>query len=206
MGVIAPATEAILMAKSLRHTNCLPFHHNFNCIASRHKYSWRLVQARSNLFFGEDSYGGSQQKSEEVITFLTANGFVQFPSRTSWQVPHRELHLEALPTEQEQGLCVGATFRIAATNGADPKRRLHLLGFCRSVDSLSEVVEDAVLRRGGSVMLHNVETRSGVHEILKMTVAIPLLYGIPPEYEYLRSAISSGGGIVEKMSRQWHMY
>ncbi len=29
------------------------------------------------------------------------------------QVPHRELHLEALPTEQEQGLCVGATFRIA---------------------------------------------------------------------------------------------
>ena len=46
-----------------------------------------------------------------------------------------------------------------ATNGADPKRRVHLLGFCRSVDSLSEVVEDAVLRRGGSVMLHNIETR-----------------------------------------------
>ena len=27
---------------------------------------------------------------------------------------------------------------------------------------------------------------SGLHEILKMTVAIPLLYGIPPEHEYLR--------------------
>ena len=29
------------------------------------------------------------------------------------QVPHRKLQLEALPTEKEQGLCVGATFRIA---------------------------------------------------------------------------------------------
>ena len=27
---------------------------------------------------------------------------------------------------------------------------------------------------------------SGIHEILKMTVAIPLLYGVPPQHEYLR--------------------
>ncbi|BDA48733.1 hypothetical protein COCOBI_12-4150 [Coccomyxa sp. Obi] len=196
------------MANSLRHTHFLPLTQPLSSTISRRRHSRPVVKTRSNLFFGEDAFGGSQQKSEEVITFLTANGFVQLPSRTSWQVkvPHRELQLEALPTEQEQGLCLGATFRIAATNGADPKRRLHLLGFCRSVDNLSEVVEDAVLRRGGSVMLHHVETRSGIHEILKMTVAIPLLYGIPPEHEYLRSAISSGGGIVEKMSRQWHMY
>ncbi len=58
-----------------------------------------------------------------------------------------------------------------ATNGADPKRRLHLLGFCRSVDSLSEVVEEAVLRRGGSVMLHHVETKRHVVPPMIQTAA-----------------------------------
>ena len=63
---------------------------------------------------------------------------------------------EPLP---DQGLCIGASFTIAATNGVDPTRRLALLGFCRSVEQLSEVVEDCVLRRGGEIMLHHVELR-----------------------------------------------
>ncbi|EIE27571.1 hypothetical protein COCSUDRAFT_52208 [Coccomyxa subellipsoidea C-169] len=194
------------MAASWRCTKNLPSQSNDRHLSHHRRCLRSTTKLRANLFFGEDDLSSSTNQSEEVITFLTATGFVQLPSRPSWHVPRRMLTMEPLPTEQEQGLCVGASFRIAATNGADPKRRLHLLGFCRSVNSLSEVVEDAVLRRGGSVMLHHVETKSGVHEVLKMTVAIPLLYGIPPEYEYLRSAISSGGGIVEKMSRQWHMY
>ena len=59
----------------------------------------------------------------------------------------------------DQGLCLGASFTIAATNGVDPTRRLRLLGFCRSVEHLSRQVEDCVLRRGGEIMLHHVELR-----------------------------------------------
>lgn len=40
---------------------------------------------------------------------------------------------------------------MQATNGLDPTRRLHVLGYCRCVSSLSEVVEAAVLQRGGEV-------------------------------------------------------
>ena len=131
---------------------------------------------------------------------------------------------------------------LQATNGADPSRRLNMLGFCRSVNDLSEVVEDAVLSRGGKIVVNQIELKrcaltpsivwacqrkssiakgrlpcrslycqclsnmtqvfsldraclvwlnwwcscSGIHEILKMTVAIPLLYGVPPQHEYLR--------------------
>ena len=59
----------------------------------------------------------------------------------------------------DQGLCLGASFTIAATNGVDPTRRLHLLGFCRSVEHLSRQVENCVLRRGGEIMLRRVELR-----------------------------------------------
>lgn len=37
-----------------------------------------------------------------------------------------------LPTWQEQGLCMGSTFWVAATNGVDPARRIKIAGFCRS--------------------------------------------------------------------------
>ncbi|CAK0740187.1 hypothetical protein CVIRNUC_001231 [Coccomyxa viridis] len=143
----------------------------------------------------------------DVITLLTTDGFVTLPSGNSFKVePRVRVDQAPLPTVDEQGLCVGACFTIAATNGADPSRRLAMLGFCRSVSDLSEVVEDAVLSCGGKIVLNQIELKSGIHEILKMTVAIPLLNGVPPQHEYLRSAISSGGGIVEKMYRQWQMY
>ena len=44
-----------------------------------------------------------------------------------------------LPSLEEQGLCLGATFLVAASNGRDPGRRVSVLGFCRSIDTLSEV-------------------------------------------------------------------
>ena len=40
---------------------------------------------------------------------------------------------QPLPTWQEQGLCVAATFWVAATNGTNPARRLQVAGFCRSL-------------------------------------------------------------------------
>ena len=72
-----------------------------------------------------------------------------------------------------QELCLGALFDIAATNvckyipfllqlntidttvfkcqGLDMGRRLCIYGFCRSVEMLSDVVEDTVLEYGGEV-------------------------------------------------------
>lgn len=77
---------------------------------------------------------------------------------------------------------------------------------------------------------------SGLHESLHMTVAIPMLWGIPPRHETLRyglcmlahsaclkpgvgsccktedvlcvcsTAIVSGGGYVDKVYRQWQLY
>ena len=44
---------------------------------------------------------------------------------------------------------------------------------------------------------------SGLSESLKMTVSIPFLWGIPPEHEVLSSAVRNGGGIVDKVYRQW---
>ncbi|KAK9815897.1 hypothetical protein WJX72_011570 [[Myrmecia] bisecta] len=161
-----------------------------------------LARFRSSDFPQPPEHEGL--RDAEVITFFTADGMVQLPGRTL-KMPQRRLPPRApLPTWQEQGLCVASTFVIAATNGFDPKRRINVLGFCRCTDMLSEVIEDTVLQRGGEIMLRECEPRSSLHETLKMTVAIPLLWGVPPEHETLSNAIVSGGGIVEKVWLQWH--
>ena len=51
--------------------------------------------------------------------------------------------------------------------------------------SLPQVVEDSVLSSGGEVMRRERELRS-MHESLRMTVAIPFLFGVPPAFEMLR--------------------
>ncbi|PPR80641.1 hypothetical protein GOBAR_AA40073 [Gossypium barbadense] len=59
--------------------------------------------------------------------------------------------------DPNQGLCLGALFDIAATNGLDMGRRLCIIGFCRSIEMLSDVVEDTVLEHGGEVYLEWVQ-------------------------------------------------
>ena len=44
-----------------------------------------------------------------------------------------------------------------------PSRRLAMLGFCRSVSDLSEVVEDAVLSCGGKIVLNQIELKRCRH-------------------------------------------
>lgn len=102
-----------------------------------------------------------------------------------------------------QGLCLGALFDIAATNGLDTGRRLCIIGFCRSIEMLSDVVEDTVLEHGGEVVTAEKASKGGLHEKLKMTVAVPLLWGVPPVSETLHLAVRSGGGIVDKVFWQW---
>lgn len=46
--------------------------------------------------------------------------------------------------------------------------------------------------------------KGDLHEKLTMTVAVPLLWGVPPASETLHLAVKSGGGIVEKVYWQWN--
>ncbi|KAL0028778.1 hypothetical protein WJX79_006751 [Trebouxia sp. C0005] len=144
-------------------------------------------------------------RPSEVVTFFTSDGLVQLPK---WQAPSKAIIMKKhnpLPTWQEQGLCIGNTFWVTATNGLDIYRRLNLMGYCRCTELLSDVVEHTVLSSGGEIVIREHKSSSGLHESLHMTVAIPLLWGIPSRHETLSTAIVSGGGYVEKVYRQWQL-
>ncbi|KAL9272349.1 hypothetical protein AKJ16_DCAP22509 [Drosera capensis] len=104
--------------------------------------------------------------------------------------------------DPSQSLCLGALFDIAATNGHDMGRRLCIIGFCRSIEMLSDVVEDTVLEHGGVVA--EKASNDGLHEKLTMTVAVPFLWGVPPVSETLHLAVGTGGGIIDKVFWQWY--
>ncbi|CAA2974275.1 Hypothetical predicted protein [Olea europaea subsp. europaea] len=158
---------------------------------------------------------------EERVTLFTADGLIQIggnlvPRRISssdftFQKKQGKVKMsqrfqrfqESNYMDPRQGLCLGALFDIAATNGLDMGRRLCIFGFCRSVEMLSDVVEDTVLEHGGEVVAAEKATKGGLHEKLTMTVAVPLLWGVPPASETLHLAVRSGGGIVDKVYWQW---
>ncbi|KAK6942765.1 hypothetical protein RJ641_028142 [Dillenia turbinata] len=163
-----------------------------------------------------DADGAIQWVPEERVTLFAVDGLVQIGGS---MVPRR------VPSDKRQGkskgsqrfqrfqesdymdpnqqLCLGALFDIAATNGLDMGRRLCIFGFCRSIEMLSDVVEDTVLENGGEVVAAEKASNGGLHEKLTMTVAVPLLWGVPPASETLHLAVRSGGGIVEKVYWQW---
>jgi hypothetical protein len=68
---------------------------------------------------------------------------------------------------------------------------------------LSEVVEHTVLLKGGEVVNHERAVKSGLMESLRMSVAIPGFWGIPPEVDTLSNAVKQGGGIVDKVYRRF---
>lgn len=131
---------------------------------------------------------------------MTDDGLIRLPSRHI-KAPSRHA---ALPNFEEHGLCIGASFQVQATNGNDPSRRISMLGFCRSVGHLSDHVEDTVQQHGGLITFKQCrELDSGLSESLKLIVAIPFLWGVPPAWELLSSAITMGGGVIDKTYRQW---
>ncbi|XP_027173141.1 uncharacterized protein LOC113772854 isoform X1 [Coffea eugenioides] len=194
--------------------------------------SFRFVPKASGSghFLGDEAFGHYPWESssdsgdssiqwvpEERVTLFTADGLIQIggnlvPRRiTSGDKKYEKIKtLQRIQRFQEsdymdpsQGLCLGALFDIAATNGLDTGRRLCIFGFCRSVEMLSDVVEDTVLEHGGEVVAAEKASKGGLHEKLTMTVAVPLLWGVPPASETLHLAVRSGGGIVEKVYWQW---
>ncbi|XP_057814865.1 uncharacterized protein LOC131028572 isoform X4 [Cryptomeria japonica] len=143
-----------------------------------------------------------QWVQEDTITLFTTEGLMQIGGSV---VPRRiNNSQEEDYMDPNQGLCLGAIFDIAATNGLDLGRRFCIFGFCRSIEMLSDVVEDTVLEQGGEVVIAEKESKGGLQEKLTMTVAVPLLWGIPPAAERLRFAVRTGGGIVEKIYWQWN--
>ncbi|KAL5540785.1 hypothetical protein UlMin_005802 [Ulmus minor] len=179
----------------------------------------------SGNFFSDDSSGffpwsdgdnEIQWVPDGKVTFFTTDGLIQIggslvPKRvTSSDKQGRPKTTQRFQRFQEsdymdpkQSLCLGALFDIAATNGLDMGRRLCIFGFCRSIEMLSDVVEDTVLEHGGEVVSAEKASKGGLHEKLTMTVAVPLLWGVPPASETLHLAVQSGGGIVEKVYWQW---
>ncbi|GAQ86650.1 hypothetical protein KFL_003020100 [Klebsormidium nitens] len=185
--------------------------HSFGASDGYGPYPWE-----QNGSGGEESEPGEDWVREPIITLLTSQGVVQlggervparraeaWQRRQSGQLGRLRPFREESYMDPHQQLCLGATFDIHATNGLDLGRRLTVLGFCRSVAMLSDVVEDCVVDQGGQVVHAELGNPSGLHERLVMTVHVPMLWGVPPQLDSLRHAIRSGGGIVEKMYRQW---
>ncbi|KAA3466364.1 D-tagatose-1,6-bisphosphate aldolase subunit [Gossypium australe] len=180
----------------------------------------------SGNFLGDDSFGffpwspddnDLEWVQEERVTLFTSDGLIQIggsmvPRRLSSSDKKQgklkssqrfQRFQESDYMDPKQGLCLGALFDIAATNGLDMGRRLCIIGFCRSIEMLSDVVEDTVLEHGGEVVAAEKAIKGGLHEKLSMTVAVPYLWGVPPASDTLHLAVRSGGGIVEKVYWQW---
>ncbi|XVF55516.1 hypothetical protein PTKIN_Ptkin06aG0042400 [Pterospermum kingtungense] len=179
--------------------------------------------SHSGGFLGDDSFGffpwcngdnDVEWVQEERVTLFTSDGLIQIGGS---MVPRRltlsdkkhgksktsQRFQESDYMDPSQGLCLGALFDIAATNGLDLGRRLCIIGFCRSIEMLSDVVEDTVLEHGGEVVAAEKATKGGLHEKLTMTVAVPYLWGVPSASDTLHLAVRSGGGIVDKVYWQW---
>ncbi|KAL6901824.1 hypothetical protein ACP4OV_004700 [Aristida adscensionis] len=161
-----------------------------------------------------------QWAPEDRVTLFTSDGLIQIGGslvprrvRASEKRQRKVKGAQKLRRFQEssymdpdQSLCLGALFNIAATNGLDMGRRLCIFGFCRSVEMLSDVVEDTVLEHGGEIVTAEKASNDGLQEKLTMSVAVPLLWGVPPASETLHVAVRSGGGIVEKIYWQWDLF
>ncbi|KAJ6840814.1 uncharacterized protein M6B38_118795 [Iris pallida] len=182
-------------------------------------YPWESSSSSSS-----DGENAIRWVPEDKITLFTSEGLIQiggslvprrFPPSdkrqgTSKASQRFNRFQESDYMDPNQGLCLGALFDIAATNGLDTGRRLCIFGFCRSIEMLSDVVEDTVLEHGGELNIFCMQVvaaekarKGGLQEKLTMTVAVPLLWGVPPASETLHFAVRSGGGIVEKIYWQW---
>ncbi|XP_016543376.2 uncharacterized protein LOC107843576 isoform X2 [Capsicum annuum] len=154
---------------------------------------------------------------EEKITLFTADGLIQIGGNlvkrkmSSFDKKQGKLKVslrsqrfrESSYMDPNQSLCLGALFDIAATNGLDMGRKLCIIGFCRSIEMLSDVVEDTVLEHGGEIVSAEKASKDNLQEKLTMTVAVPLLWGVPPASETIHLAVRNGGGIVDKVYWRW---
>lgn len=142
------------------------------------------------------------------MTFLTLDGrIVRLPAekvRSKLLTPtFSHPRTPNMPSHDEQKLCIGSSFLLQATNGHNPSRRVNLEGFCHSCDYLYEVLDETVRLQRGTILDEEREVKGTMHEVLKITVAIPYLWSVPPQLECLSNAIQAGGGVVHRSYLQW---
>jgi hypothetical protein len=112
-----------------------------------------------------------------------------------------------IPSVEEQGLCIGATFGIQAINAVDPSRQIKVLGFCRCVHTLGWHVNRAVITKGGVVTLKNHQVcMENLQEKLTLHVKVPFLFGVPQTWDSISEAISAGGGLIDREQMKWVLY
>ncbi|KAI3974783.1 hypothetical protein MKX01_028043 [Papaver californicum] len=143
------------------------------------------------VLIASHGYAAIQWVPEDRVTLFTTDGLVQIggsliPKRISSSYKKQgrskafckiEHFQESDYMDPNQGLCLGALFDIAATNGLDMGRRLCIFGFCRSIEMLSDVVEETVLEIGGEIVVTEKASSGGLQEKLQMTVAVHY-YGV----------------------------
>ncbi|CAI5458498.1 unnamed protein product [Closterium sp. Yama58-4] len=170
-----------------------------------------------------DAEASAWEARRQSITFFTSEGVFQIHELAHVPVPTAPPSSSAAPSaspsaaaaahrfserrymDPQQGLCLASLFDIRAFNGLDASRLFCVAGFCRSPEMLSDVVADTVLMAGGEVVDSKLEMGQGLHAHLRLTVALPYLFGVPPALDALNRAIRLGGGIVDKSFHQWEM-
>ena len=43
-------------------------------------------------------------------------------------------------------------------------------------------------------------------ENLTMSIQVPFLFGVPQEWDAISEAISTGGGLIDRVSKKWVLY
>lgn len=94
--------------------------------------------------------------------------------------------------------------QITVRNARDPTRFVVVKGFCRSASLVHEVVREVTVFRGGEVLQVEQSLRpQSLSEQLRMKVALPRAFGVPPEVDALLQALSSAGGVVDSQNLGW---
>ena len=180
----------------------------------RTKNTWRT---RSRRWHNEEWERGlfvdpTTPSPEIIVTVFGKDGaistippnYVSPSSYTSSDDVGFRLDGKGMPGPEEQGLCLGSVFSITATNGFDVSRRMNVFGFCQSLDYLAEHIHLAIRSRGGEIShVKRKVCHDSLSESISMSLCIPLLWGVPPEFDRMTRGIKNGGGIIHKVCREW---
>jgi hypothetical protein len=115
----------------------------------------------------------------------------------------------SLPSFAEGGLCVAAPFVCrAASSSSAGSRRVALHGFTRCPSSLSDTVGAVAAALRGAVLAEAPLPRppGGLAAGTAITVALPLLHGVPPALDALVAAIATapdGSHVIERVVKEW---
>lgn len=93
-------------------------------------------------------YSPTSRNCLNILISIDISGLHRYPLQEEEARPRkRAAHLD-LPTVEEQRIALGELFDIQLLGGYDLKRRVLLLGFCRSTGLLYDTLADVLVSRG----------------------------------------------------------